>query len=207
MLEQYLEIAKVNGKHNLFLHIVISVLLCVVAPLLMGVENLDEPQVAKIIEMYLGFLGMILLIPLFLPDTNKDIRDLIASKKIPITVVRVIRLLQAFVILAILLAGFLSMLKNNDCTFRFGTCMYAAVANCVGMGGIGLLFYSLVDNIAFAYMMPFLYYVISLSNRKFLGKLWLMGFSGGSLEEKKYILAAGIFMIIVALLVREQSRT
>lgn len=207
MLEQYLEIAKVNGKYNLFLHIVISILLCVIAPLLMGVENLDEPQVAKIIEMYLGFLGMILLIPLFLPDTNKDIRDLIASKKVPITVVRLIRLLEAFAVLSVLLAVFLAMLKYNDCTFRFGTCMYAAVANCVGLGGVGLLFYSLVDNIAFAYMMPFLYYVISLSNRKFLGKLWLMGFSGGSLGEKKYILAAGVFMIIAALLVREKSRT
>lgn len=207
MLEQYLEIAKVNGKHNLFPHIVISVLLCVIAPLLMGVENLDEPQVAKIIEMYLGFLGMILLIPLFLPDTNKDIRDLIASKKVPITVVRLIRLLEAFAVLSVLLAVFLAMLKYNDCTFHFGKCFYAAVANCIGMGGVGLLFYSLVDNIAFAYMMPFLYYVISLSNRKFLGKLWLMGFSGGSIDEKKYILIAGICMMVAALLVREKSRT
>lgn len=206
MLEQYLEIARVNGKHNLLPHAAVAILLCAVAPFLMGVANLDEPQVAKIIELYLGFLGMILFIPLFLPDTNKDIRDLIASKKIPITVVRLVRLLEAFAILLVLLLTFLAMLKYNDCDFHFGRCFYVAVANCVGMGGVGLLFYSLVDNIAFAYMMPFLYYLISIGNKKFLGKLWLMGFSGGSLEEKKYILTVGICMMVAALLVREKSR-
>lgn len=206
-MERYCEIAKANWKHNLLFHCIIAVLLCVAAPLVMGVENLDEPQVAKIIEFYLGFLGVILLIPLFLPDTNKDIRDVIASKKMPITAVRLIRLFSALLLLSILLLLFLGALKSGGCDFQYGKCFYAAAANCIFMGGIGLIFYSVADNIALAYMIPLLYYIVCMgSGKKYLGRFYLMGFSAGSIEDKKYILAVGALMIAAALIIRWKSR-
>ena len=69
MWEQCLEIARVNRRHNLLPHIAAAVVLCLMAPLLMGVKNLTEPQVAKIAEFYLSFLGVSLFVPLFLPDS------------------------------------------------------------------------------------------------------------------------------------------
>ncbi len=208
MLERYYEIVKINWKHNLFFHFVIAVLLCVAAPFLMGVNNLEEPQVAKIIEFYLGFLGVILLIPLFIPDTNKDVRDLIASKKTPITGVRICRILEALICLSGLLLVFLYILKLGDCEFRYGICFFVAIANCVFMGGIGLLIYSVIDNIALAYMIPILYFTVSMgSGKKYLGKFWLFGFSSGSsIGEKSYLLAAGVVMIAAALLIRKVRR-
>lgn len=207
MLERYYEIAKINWKHNLFPHFIIAVILCAIAPFIMGMKNLEEPQVAKIIECYLGFLGVILLIPLFLPDTNKNIRDLIASKKTPITAVRSVRFLEGVVCLIVLLLIFLGVLKMGACTFHYGNCFYAAVANCIFMGGLGLLFYSVIDNIALAYMIPFLYFIISMgSGKKYLGKFWLMSFSAGRLQDKKYILAAGILMVAAALVIRKKRR-
>lgn len=206
MWEQCLEIARVNRRHNLLPHIAAAVVLCLMAPLLMGVKNLTEPQVAKIAEFYLSFLGVILFVPLFLPDSDSNIRDVVASKKFPITGVRLIRLLQAALFLLVILAVFFILLKYGENEFHFGKCYYAAAANCIGMGGLGLLFYSLIDNIAIAYMMPFLYYLISLGNRKALGKFWLMGFSNGSIDGKKYIAAAGLMMMVAALLIRRASR-
>mgnify|MGYP001139162446 FL=1 len=186
----------------------IALLLCVAAPFLMGVNNLEEPQVAKIIEFYLSFLGVILLIPLFIPDTNKDIRDLIASKKTPITSVRICRILEAVICLSVILLLFLYFLKMGDCEFRYGTCFFVAMANCVFMGGIGLLIYSMIDNIALAYMIPILYFIVSMgSGKKYLGKFWLLGFSSGnSIGDKSYLLAAGVVMITAALLIRKVRR-
>lgn len=208
MLERYYEIAKINWKHNLLSHLVLAVLLCVAAPFLMGVKNLEELQVARIIEFYLGFLGVILLIPLFIPDTHKDIRDLIASKKTPITCVRLIRILEAVICLSIILLVFLYALKLGDCEFRYGTCFFAAMANCVFMGGIGLLFYSVIDNIALAYMIPFFYFIVSMrSGKKYLGKFWLFSFSAGSgIGDKIYLLAMGVVMIVAAFLIRKKCR-
>lgn len=208
MLERCFEIAKANLKHNLFPHCVIAVFLCAVTPLIMGVENLEELQVAKMIEFYLGFLGVILLIPLFLPDTNKDIRDLTASKKTPITGVHLIRLSEAVVCLALILSVYLYALKLNNCSFRYGACLYAAMANCIFMGGIGLLFYSFIDNIALAYMMPFLYFNLSMgSGKKYLGKFWLFALSAEEdIADKGYLLAAGLIMIAAALMIRKGRR-
>lgn len=213
MLERCFKIAKVNWKHNLMPHTIVAVLLCVASPLIMGVENLDETQVAKILELYLSFLGMILLIPVFLPDTNKDVRDLIASKKIPITGIRIIRMLEALVVLTVLLTVYLAALKYGKCQFRFGTCFYAAFATCLFQGGLGVLLYSVIDNIALAYMIPFLYYIISMgAGNKYLGKFWLSGFSyssamGGNAEDKLYLLVAGAVMLVLALWIREKKRT
>lgn len=208
MLEQSYEIARVNWKHNLLVHCCLALVFCLLAPMIMGLKNLEELQVAKIIEMYLSFLGVILLIPLFIPDGNRDIRDLIASKRFSITGVRLIRLIQSVIILMLVLLAFLYTLKQGNCTFHYGRCFYVAVANCVAMGGLGLLFYSVTDQIVLAYMMPFAYYIISLgAGRKYLKEFWLFSFSAGRIEDKKYILFAGTVLIIVALFIKWKRRT
>lgn len=208
MLERCYEIAKENWKHNLLSHFVLAVLFCAAAPFLMGVKNLDELQVAKIIEFYLGFLGVVLLVPLFIPDANKDIRDLIASKKTPIACVRLIRAVEAVVCLIVVLLVFLYGLKLGDCEFRYVTCFFAAMANCVFLGGIGLLFYSMIDNVALAYMVPFLYFIVSMgSGKKYLGKFWLFSFSAGNgMGDKTCLLAAGAVMIAAAFIIRQKCR-
>lgn len=208
MWEQYLKIGKISWKHNLRIHALIAVIFCLCSPLLMGMRNLEEVQVAAIMERYLSFLGMILLVPLFLPDTNKDIRDLIASKKVPITGIRIIRLLEAVLALAILLFFFLAVLKYGNCEFRFGVCFFAVFATCLFQGGLGLLFYSVIDNIALAYMVPFLYYILSLGgSKKMLGHFHLFSFLMGKEGDKLYLLAAGVAMITAALVIREVKRT
>lgn len=212
MLEQGFSIVKTNWKHNLLPHTIVAVLLCVISPLIMGVENLEEVQVAIIMERYLCFLGVVLLVPLFLPDTNKNIRDLIASKKVPITGIRCLRLLEAVVFVAVLLLAYLLFLKYGNCQFRLEMCFYAAFSNCLFLGGLGILFYSVIDNIALAYMMPFLYYILSMgAGTKYLGRFWLFEFSkaageGGTAVDKTYLLAAGVVMLVAALFIREKRR-
>ncbi|MDE6433622.1 MAG: hypothetical protein K2L07_05275 [Lachnospiraceae bacterium] len=212
MLEQSFSIVKANWKHNLLSHTIVAVLLCVVSPLFMGVENLEEVQVAMILERYLCFLGVILIVPLFLPDTNKNIRDLIASKKMPITGIRCLRLLEAVVFVVILLLAHLLFLKQGNCQFRFGACFFAAFSTSLFLGGLGILFYSIIDNIALAYMMPFLYYMLSMgAGAKYLGKFWLFGFSVAAAEgknalDKSYLLMAGIVMSVAAIWIREKRR-
>lgn len=209
MLERNYEIAKVNFKRHLFAHFAVAVVFVLIAPLLMGMKNLDGMQVAKIMEFYLGFLGVILLVPLFLPDTDKNIRDLLASKKTALVTVRLIRLLEAVLCLLVLLVLFLYILKTGDCRFSYGECLYAAVSNAVMMGGTGLLCYSLVDNIALAYMIPFLYYAMSMGGgEKYLGHFWLFGYSGGgNIWEKGWLFAGGILLGVLSLVIRGWQRT
>lgn len=213
MLERGLSIAKINWKHSLLPHSLVAVMLCIIAPLLMGVKNLDEVQVATITEMYLSFLGVLLLVPLFLPDANLNMRDLLASKHTSLLTVRLIRLFESIVILTVLLALFLLFLKAGNCQFRYGVCFYAALSTCLFQGGMGVLLYSVVDNFVFAYMVPFLYFMLSLgSGKKILGHFVLFGLreelaTGGTGDGcKTYLFLTGVFMLLAGVLIRKVTR-
>ena len=58
-MEKFLKISAVNFKYNLLPHLLVSMLLCLAAPLFIGTRNLDTYQVAKIMEAYLCLLGII----------------------------------------------------------------------------------------------------------------------------------------------------
>jgi len=80
-MERYLKIANVNLKFNLFPHMIVGICLCLVTPLIMGVKNLDSVNTAKILDVYVSLLGIIVLVPIFMPEEDEDIKDLIKSKK------------------------------------------------------------------------------------------------------------------------------
>ena len=101
-MEKFLKISAVNFKHNLLPHLTVSLILCLAAPLFIGTKNLDAYQVAKVMEGYVALIGIVLLIPVFIPDMNKDIRDLTASKQTPMYFLHVIRILWALLFLLIL---------------------------------------------------------------------------------------------------------
>ena len=51
------------------------------APLLAGVRNLSVGETARLLDFYVVLPGMLLLIPVFLPEQDKAIRDLIRAGK------------------------------------------------------------------------------------------------------------------------------
>ena len=79
-MEKYLHIEKINLKYNIPLHILISILMLMVSPLLIGVANLGAQDTAKVLEMYVALTGIVLLPPVFLPEQDHDIWDLVYTK-------------------------------------------------------------------------------------------------------------------------------
>ena len=168
----------------------------------MGTENLEQNSVAKIMEIYLSLIGMILLIPTFLPDMNKDIRDLIYSKKEPVPVLHFIRVLEALVIMVVIGILFLYFLKSRNCQFPFGEMFYTFMANGVFLGGLGMFMFAVFDQAVFAYMIPLVYYVLNFgAGKKQLGIFWLFSMQAGSIEEKHYLMGFGILLLVGAVVI------
>lgn len=204
-MERYLKIAKVNLKFNLFPHIIAGIGLCLISPLIMGVKNLDSLNTAKILDVYISLIGMIVLVPLFMPDQDKDIRDLIKSKKESIAMNYLIRTTEAVIFLLIIVCGFLVYLKSGNCTFDFGQYFYGTISTCIFLGGLGILVYSIVDNVAVGYMVPTLYYILCYgSGKMYLGKFYLFSMMQGNILDKKYLLIAGILMITAGIFYRSK---
>lgn len=200
MTERYGKIAWINLKHNLFPYLAAAALLCFGAPLFIGTENLDVLQSAKVIEMYLTFLGIILLPPVFFPEMNQEARDVIRTKKEPILVSYTIRILQGCVFLVLFGIGFLWYMKSGNCDFTFYQAIIAFLANTCFTGGIALAVFSFTDHVVFAYMVPIAYYIANMgAGAKYLGKFYLFSMQAGKIEDKAYLLAGGILLIVLAI--------
>ena len=203
-MEKLLGVAKVSLKYNLLPPIIISLGLCLIAPFVVGVKNLDQYQTAKVLEFYLVFLGILLLPPVFLPDQDENIRDLIRSKKTPLILIQTVRISEAIAIMAIFILGFLLFLKSGNCEFIYGHYFYGTFATCLFLGGIGVLAYGFIDYIAVAYMIPCLYFVLNYgSSSKYLGRFCLSSMTKGEpIEKKLYLLVGGVIMIVIAMFFR-----
>lgn len=202
-MERLLQIWKVNIKHHLLPHVFTAIILCCLAPFIMGVENLDKIQTAKILEIFLSLLGIILFVPLFLPEQDKNIRDLITSKKESMIFIYSIRLVQQLLILAVIILAFIYFLKLGNCQFPFGAYYFGTLAGCIALGALGVFFYGISDNIAAGYMVPVLYYLLCYGGgQRYLGKLYLFSMMRGNLSNKYYLLGAAVILLTLGITYR-----
>lgn len=197
-MERYLQIEKVNLKYHIPLHILISVLMLLVSPLLMGVANLGAQDTAKVLEMYAALIGIVLLPPVFLPEQDHDIRDLVYTKYVNGAVVYLIRLFGNVLLLAVLLGLYVGLLKYQGCEFPEVKYFFGTLAQMLFMGGLGIFFYGLCDNLVIGYMVPIVYYIAAIgSGQKLLKMFYPFSMMIGSYKEK-VLLAAGAAALIGA---------
>jgi hypothetical protein len=197
--ERYFYIAKINLRLSLFWKLLISILFLGFSPFILGVENLDRIQSAQVLEMYVALIGIILLSPVFYPEQDKNVRELVEAKYTPILGVYLVRLIEALVSLVILIGGYVILLKNNNCTFPLTGYYLGTLAEALFLGGLGFFAYSIFDQIAIAYMLPMIYYVLAFSGNRYLKSFYLFSMMKGRYEEKIYLAAAGGVLLLAGL--------
>lgn len=194
-MERYLAVAKEHLKFNIWPHILVTACFLMLSPFLLGIRNLDALQTAKVLETYVAIMGIIILPPLFLPEQNQDIRDLIHSKYVNVKTIYGLRCLENMLILALFLAGYMALLKNGNCTFDTGTYFVSTFAEMIAFGGLGIFFYSITDHMVIGYMVPVMYYIAAWgAGQKYMGMFYPFSMMGGNEHGKWYLLAAGLIL-------------
>ena len=206
-MERYVVVARENQKHNLWIPFLICILLLIVSPLFLGIENLTEPETAKVLEYYAVFISIILLPAVFLPEQDKDIRDLLSSKYMPVAKLYGIRMTQAIIYLMLLLGVYMCVLKAGNCEFAFLKLYMGELATMVFLGGMGIFFYALTDQVVVGYMIPLLYYMlnITISPNKIKG-LYLFSMSIGKYEWKWTLGMAGVVLLAAGIAIRSKRK-
>lgn len=206
-MERYVVVARENQKHNLWIPFLICILLLIVSPLFLGIENLTEPETAKVLEYYAVFISIILLPAVFLPEQDKDIRDLLSSKYMPVAKLYGIRMTQAIIYLMLLLGIYMCVLKAGNCEFAFLKLYMGELATVVFLGGMGIFFYALTDQVVVGYMIPLLYYMlnITISPNKIKG-LYLFSMSIGKYEWKWTLGMAGVVLLAAGIAIRSKRK-
>lgn len=206
-MERYVVVARENQKHNLWIPFLICILLLLASPLFLGIENLTEPETAKVLEYYAVFISIILLPAVFLPEQDKDIRDLLSSKYMPVAKLYGIRMTQAIIYLMLLLGIYMCVLKAGNCEFAFLKLYMGELATMVFLGGMGIFFYALTDQVVVGYMIPLLYYMlnITISPNKIKG-LYLFSMSIGKYEWKWTLGMAGVVLLAAGIAIRSKRK-
>ena len=78
--ELWSKIIKINLRYNFLPHLVTALIIVLLAPVVFETDSLDAKLSAQPLEMFLCLAGAILFTPIFLPEQDENIRDLIRSK-------------------------------------------------------------------------------------------------------------------------------
>lgn len=203
---KYLEITKVQIKHNVLPHLLVSVLLLAAAPLVLGISNLDAGQSAKVLETYVALVGILLFVPVFLPEQDRDLWDVVKARYTKITTVYLTRILISFLFSALLTLIFLLVMKAGNCEMEPVKYYFGTMAEVIAFGGLGIFAYAVSDNLIVGYMIPLGYYVAGISaGYKYMKKLYPFGMLT-DYETKYWILAAGIVLMACGVLLFRRRR-
>lgn len=202
MAERLAVIEKICIKHYYIWYLAAAVFFCLLAPFIMGLDALNPQQSGQVLDYYFSLLGIILLIPVFMPEQNREVRDLTAARKYPLWKLYLCRYALGIFILAVVNLLILARLMAGECVFPFWTYFFCVMANGVFLGGLGILCCGFCNHLPASYMIPFLYYVCNFGGvSEYMGSFYLFSLMQGIFINKVYLgitglifTAAGIFV-------------
>ncbi len=193
-----LKIMSANIKRNFLPHFAIAVMIALLTPVVFSISSLDTKSAAQPIEMLLSLTGTVLLAPVFLPEQNENIRDLIRSKRTGYTQICIMRVIYSVITLAVIMCGFVLVMHycESDVTIRH---FAGGFATALLLGSIGFFAAAVSGNTPVGYMASLMYYIANVGLKGKLGKLYLFSMSAGSFEEKFWLLAAAAALLVLGL--------
>lgn len=184
-------------KHNFLLHYISAAAVVMLTPAFFSVYELNSFQAAQPLEVIIALIGVIMITPVFMPEQNENIRDVVRSKKTPYLLVCLLRLVVSAVIMTGLIALFVIYMKHShsDVSFRHFS---GTVASAMALGAIGFFAAGVSNNIIIGYMASLFYYIVNFSLKDKLGVFYIFSMMNGSFEEKKWLFGLAFTLIAAA---------
>lgn len=189
------KILSTNLRHNFLPHLLIAIVIVLFTPVIFGISSLDQRLSAQPLEMLLSLTGIVLITPIFLPEQNGEIRDLIRSKKTDHLAVCFIRLLYSLFFLAVIFGIFTLIMYNSESevTLRHFAGGYTSA---LFLGALGLFGAGISKNTVVGYMVSMIYYIANFALKDELKSLYLFSMSAGSFHEKYWLIgSAGVLFV------------
>ncbi|MBQ4466124.1 MAG: hypothetical protein II916_09210 [Oscillospiraceae bacterium] len=190
-----------DARHNFLVHDLAAAALLLAAPVVFGLSGLNERMAAVPLEMLAPVIGTILMTPVFSPEQNESIYDVVKSKKISHTLVCCLRILLAAVLTAVLVGALAFYMRCSDSQVT-ARLFAGALGSALALGALGTFFAAVGDNVVIGYMVSISYLVMNLFLRKKLEPFDLFTFSDGGTAVDPWLYAAAVILILSALLWR-----
>lgn len=174
-------------------------------PVLAGTSNLDRRTAAVPLEMFVSLIGIILLTPVFLPEQNAEIHDLVSSKRVNILWIYLIRTMYSAAILAAAVGVFVAFMGMRGCDVSVELAA-GTLSDAVFLGALGMFASAICGNTVAAYMIPMGVYILNYGMGSRLGCFWLFSMTAGEYLPKICLLSVGILLIAGSLLLQRARR-
>lgn len=192
----YIRILGINLRHHALVPVLTAIGIFALTASMFNLSALTAKEAARPIEFFLCFLGVMLFTPIFYPEQNHELRDVVCSKKTSYLAVCALRLFYSFIALTVLELIFVCMMKLNESDVTDAH-LFGGIATAVFLGAIGFCVAGITDNTTLGYMAAMLYYLASYGMKEKLGKFYLFYMCAGKFEEKWWLLAGAAALILV----------
>lgn len=172
---------------------------------MVGTENLDMNTAAIPLEMFVSLIGIVILTPIFQPEQNADIDDLVSSKYVSMGKIYLIRTLYSIIILTVLISLFAFYMSCRNCEVTLQL-LIGTISDAIFLGAFGMITSSLCNNTVIAYMIPSVFYALNYGMGNKLGNYYLFSMTIGVFQPKIWMLLTGIILIAASILFKEIER-
>lgn len=192
-------ILSVNLRHNFLPHLLLALIITFLTPVIFGISSLNERESAQPLEMLLSLTGIVLLTPIFVPEQNENIRDLIRSKRIDYLAVCFIRLLYSLFFLAVIFGIFTLIMYNSESKITLRH-FIGGYSSALFLGALGFFFAGISKNSIIGYMISMIYYISNFALKDELKNLYLFSMSAGSFHEKYWLIGSSAALFVITFL-------
>ncbi|MDE7120895.1 MAG: hypothetical protein K2O42_01890 [Oscillospiraceae bacterium] len=199
------KILSVNLKHNFLIHFLLAIAVAVLTPVVFSIHSLDARMSAQPIEMLLPFIGVILLTPVFLPEQNPEIRDVIRSKKTDYLAVCLIRVVYSVTAMLLITGIFILVMKACACEVTYQH-LVGSFASSLFLGTTGFAVAGLSNSVSAGYMTSMVYYAANIGLKDKLGICYLFSmYSGGKFSDKYLLILLSFIIISIVFMILRKS--
>ena len=198
---QVWQITRVNLRHNFLPLLLLATVIMILTPVLFGTTGLDSKAAAVPLEMFISIIGIILLVPIFQPEQDDEIKDIVVSKYIDSTYVHIIRGAYSIIGIILLVLAFSLFMFVCGCEITIAL-IGGTIADTMFLGAIGLLTSAITSNMPVSFMIPLLYYVLNLTMKSKLGNFNLFSMMNGNYQPNIWLFISSVVFIVVAILIK-----
>lgn len=179
----------------------LAAVVMVLTPVLFGTTNLDRLAAAAPLEMFVSTIGIILLVPIFQPEQNSEIEDIVTSQYVDCVYVYMIRVTYSVIGLVLLILLFSGYMLICGCDISVAL-IFGTLADAMFLGSIGLLVAAVTNNLPVSLMASILYYGLNLFARSKVGAFNLFSMVNGDYSSNIWLFAVSIVLIIAAVILK-----
>lgn len=191
-------------KKQYYPHLLLVLLMALFSGGFVSLKGLESAQAAKVMEMYVAFIGLILFTPLFMPEQDKAIWNLERSKKTSMWKVYLFRMLPAALVCLFVILLFLYWMKRGGGTFDVGILFRGSCCEIFFLGSIGFFVSAVTNQVIIGYMIAVIYYAVNISGKNYLGKFALFRMMKGDFGTWMYWLLGAVLLFTAGIIVREK---